>query len=468
MQKVLELKEVSTFNGNTPILNKVNLVISKDQHWAVIGPSGSGKTTLAHALTGKIYYHGEIIYYTSDRKPAFVEQQHHFKNLSNTSAFYYQQRFNAADAADSITVAETLSVDTDIHQWIELLHLHLLLNKPLIQLSNGENKRLQLARALLTNPDFIIFDNPFTGLDTEGRSALHNIINDICAAGIQALIITSPADLPAAITHIALLENGSLIAAGEKEKIQERKVAVHPAAHLFKAFNPPAPADFEVAINMINVTIQYGDKVILNQINWQVKKGECWRISGANGAGKSTLLSLVTGDNPQAYANEVYLFDKRRGSGESIWDIKKNIGYISPELQLHFDQFFTCFEVVASGLFDTIGLFRKLNKEQDETTKRWMEIMQLESLKNKPLRQLSTGQQRMVMLARALVKQPPLLILDEPCQGLDKQQVEEVKQLIDDIHHAFGTTVIYVSHYDDDMPSCIRKRLSLNNGHMQL
>ncbi|MEP7259143.1 MAG: ATP-binding cassette domain-containing protein [Flavitalea sp.] len=468
MEKVLELKDVSVFNGSTPILNKINLVIYQHQQWAIIGPSGSGKTTLAHALTGRIAHHGEIIYYASKGITAFVEQQHHFKNLSNTSEFYYQQRFNAADAGDSMTVADALHTDTDTHSWIERLHLLPLLNKPLIQLSNGENKRLQLARALLTNPGFIIFDNPFTGLDSEGRNSLHNIINDICAAGIQALIITSPADLPAAITHVALLENGSLIAEGEKETINKRNVSAHKAAHLFKAFKPPAPADFEIAVKMTDVTIRYGEKVILNQINWLVKKGDCWRLSGANGAGKSTLLSLITGDNPQAYANEVYLFDKRRGTGESIWDIKRNIGYISPELHLHFDQFSTCFEAVASGLFDTIGLFRRLNKEQEETTLRWMEIMQLEPLKNKLLRQLSTGQQRMVLLARAMVKQPPLLILDEPCQGLDKQQVEEIKQLIDDMHHAFGTTVIYVSHYDDDLPSCVDKRLTLNNGNMQL
>jgi molybdate transport system ATP-binding protein len=215
------------------------------------------------------------------------------------------------------------------------------------------------------------------------------------------------------------------------------------------------------------VNICYGEKIILQDINWEVKRTECWSVSGPNGAGKSTLLSLVTADNPQAYANKIILFDKQRGSGESIWDIKRRIGFVSPELHLYFEQSASCFEVIASGLFDTIGLFRRLSEEQEQKVLLWINLLQLESFQNRPIYQLSTGQQRMALLARALVKNPPLLILDEPCQGLDDAQTTYFRQLINELCRAFATTLIYVSHYNKDIPECISHFMQLRNGIVQ-
>ncbi len=215
---------------------------------------------------------------------------------------------------------------------------------------------------------------------------------------------------------------------------------------------------------MENVCIQYGNKRILDNITWAVKRGDCWNISGPNGAGKSTLLSLITPDNPQAYANEIYLFDKKRGKGESIWDIKRRIGYVSPELHLFFEQYNTGYEVIASGLFDTIGLFRQLSEQQAGQVESWIELLQLQKLRQKPLFQLSLGQQRMVLLARALVKNPPVLILDEPCQGLDEAQTGYFKNFIDQLCRQFNTTLLYVSHYEKDIPGCVDKFLRLENG----
>ena len=215
---------------------------------------------------------------------------------------------------------------------------------------------------------------------------------------------------------------------------------------------------------MIKVNIAYNGIEILSNFNWSVKKGERWCVTGPNGAGKSTLLSLISADNPQAYANDIYLFDRKRGTGESIWDIKKNIGYVSPELHLFFDLGVTCQEAVASGLFDTIGLFRKPGPTETSIVLEWMEILGISSIKDKRLNQLSLGEQRLVMLTRALVKSPPLLILDEPCQGLDAQQTARFKNTIDLICQSTSTTLIYVSHYSQDIPSCITHHLQLNAG----
>ncbi|MEO5595167.1 MAG: ATP-binding cassette domain-containing protein [Chitinophagaceae bacterium] len=472
--KLATLDDISVSTGGNQVLAHISLTIHKKEQWAIIGHSGSGKTTLAHVFQGKIFYRGVLTYHfheNIDLNIELVEQQHHFKNLSNTSSFYYQQRFNASEAADSITVADALEGHIDKENWIELLHLDGLLQKPLLQLSNGENKRLQLAKALLAGPNLLILDNPFIGLDIKGRETLHAIFGNICSKGIHIILITNPTELPDCITHVAVLEKGHLISIQKKKDYLLQPVTIKPTVDintaLLQQLQPPAATDFRMAVKMDNVTIRYGEKVVLNNINWQVKKGECWNVEGPNGAGKSTLLSLITADNPQAYANKIILFDKQRGTGESIWDIKKRIGFVSPELHLYFEQHITCFEVIASGLFDTIGLFRRLSAEQEEKILLWMRLMELESFRDKRIYQLSTSQQRMALLARALVKNPPLLILDEPTQGLDEMQTAYFKNLINEICSSFKTTLIYVSHYTSDLPSCINQFLQLDNGIVQ-
>jgi molybdate transport system ATP-binding protein len=475
-EKFLELKNVTVKPGGTAVLEDINLIINRGEQWMITGSSGSGKTVFAHTLLGKHFFSGEIYYFFSDNNKhriAMVDQQHRFKNLSNTNDLYYQQRFNSSDSDQTITVAEELKEYIAINkilneEWMETLHIHSLLSKPLIQLSNGENKRVQLAIALIAQPELLILDNPFLGLDIEGRKILHAIINNLTRKGMHVLLISSANEIPEAITHIAVFEKGKIIFAGKKENYHLQNDAVINAPlnkKILNQLNQTQSQQFLFAVKMINVNIIYGDAVILNNINWQVKKGERWNLSGPNGAGKSTLLSLITADNPQAYANEIYLFDKRRGSGESIWDIKKNIGFVSPELHIYFDYSATCFEVIASGLFDTIGLFRQLNKVQEEKILLWMKLLQLENLKSKRLAQLSTGQQRMILLARALIKNPPLLILDEPCQGLDDEQTNYFKNLITQLCRQFDTTLIYVSHYKNQIPDCVDHFLQLEKGN---
>ena len=483
IKPLVELKQVSIKAGGVTILSNIDLTIQPDEQWAIIGNSGSGKTTLAHALTGKIFYSGTINYQlpqnsSHSKRVMLIEQQHRFKDLTNTSNFYYQQRFNSTDSENSITVEKALkdygenAKHESSEKWIALLHLSPLLQEPLIRLSNGENKRLQLAEALLTDPAILIMDNPFIGLDTEGRKTLHGIIDSISTNGIHLILITNPHELPACITHVGVLKNGSLTSFTKQQYnssviASSKKESLILSEEQVQKIKLPVENNFTDAIKMIDTSVQYGDKKILDDINWQVKRGECWNISGPNGAGKSTLLSLITADNPQAYANEVYLFDKRRSKGESIWDIKRRIGYVSPELHLFFEQQNTCYEVVASGLFDTIGLFRKLSVDQQEQVEVWIELLQLAKLKQTLLFRLSLGQQRMILLARALVKNPPLLILDEPCQGLDDEQADYFKKLIDQLCRHFNTTLLYVSHYEKDIPSCVKHYLRLENGKIK-
>ena len=217
---------------------------------------------------------------------------------------------------------------------------------------------------------------------------------------------------------------------------------------------------------MQKINIQYSNKQILKNIEWNIRHGEKWCLSGPNGSGKSTLLSLITGDNPQAFANHIWLFDKKKGSGESIWDIKKKIGHVSPEIHLCFDKGTLVEDVVASGLYDTIGLFKKPSTNDLELVSKWMSYLSIEKFKGKRLINLSLGEQRAVMLCRALVKSPLLLILDEPCQGLDEDQTNKFNHLINEICKIEKVTVIYVSHYQDEIPRNIENFLRLEKGEL--
>ena len=480
----LRIDDVSVRSGEKEILRKLNLTVKDDEQWAIVGSSGSGKTTLANTLAGKHYFTGKIAFRNKNTRPdiVVVEQQHRFKNLSNVSDFYYQQRYNASDAEDALTVEKVLKqfndknkktiAGMDVSSLPAMLHIEHILDEPLIQLSNGENKRLQIAKAILQEPELLILDNPFIGLDVEGRKILAQIIDALQKNGVKILLITSPFEVPDSITHVAVLEKGTIVSNTSRKNFDPDMVKQsgmfsidHYALHAMKKSDE---FNFEYAIRMKNVEVKYGDRTILHDINWEVKKGEGWSISGPNGAGKSTLLSLITGDNAKAYSNEVYLFDRRRGTGESIWDIKKKIGYLSPEMHIYFDYTCTAFQAIASGLFDSIGLFRQLNEEQKKQVTEWISLLQLEAIQHKLLLQLSAGEQRLVLLARALVKNPPMLILDEPCQGLDSEHIAEFRQIINDICQTFGTTLLYVSHYMHEIPECVTKALYLNNGEMKI
>jgi molybdate transport system ATP-binding protein len=466
----MTLKGITVQMGGVRLLDGLDWTIRRGEQWAVVGPSGGGKTVLAHTLL-RHHFAGGLIG-PEERRIVMVEQQHRFRGRPGATDLYYQQRFNSADADSTITVAGELA-DAGVsgepdEEWLDGLHVRALLPKPLIQLSNGENKRVQLAIALLEKPELLILDNPFLGLDAEGRSVLHAIIDRLATGGMQILLITGEREIPGCITHIGRLDKGRWSFMGPRAEFRPVKPVNtvrldHSILNRLRRTDS-GEADHPVVITMRGVTIRYGAATILDNIDWDVRKGERWSVSGPNGAGKSTLLSLITADNPQAYANQIWLFGRRRGTGETIWEIKQKIGFVSPELHLYFDAGASCFEVVASGLFDTIGLFRPLTAEQEEKVMLWMKLLALQDLRMRRLPQLSAGQQRMVLLARALIKNPPMLILDEPCQGLDDEQTGYFRELITVLCEAFDKTLIYVSHYRQELPRCVDKYLRLELG----
>lgn len=466
------------------LLQDVSFALQANEHLAIIGASGSGKSVLAKVLSGHLFAKGTL-QIAFDKQSALqpkvqlVEQRAQLKNLSNVSDFYYQQRFNSFESADALTVLQELQNGTvqpseaqeKIENWLSQLGMQHRKNAPVIQLSSGEHKRFQLIKALIAPPQILILDSPFVGLDKAARKQLQQIINDTASSGTTIILLTDVHQIPACITHVAVMENGAMVDFQKKENFDVEAAATHKLHHQFNIGSLPAgnlQYDFDNAVSMKNTTVAYGNKTIVQNINWQVQRGDKWLLRGHNGAGKSTLLSLVNGDNPQAYKNEIHLFDKRRGTGESIWDIKQKIGYVSPELHAFFDRSTSCYNAIASGFFDTIGLFKKLTQEQHNIVKKWLDCLNLTSVQNKLLTHLSAGNQRLTLLARALVKDPPLLILDEPCQGLDDEQKENFVNLVNDLCEHLDKTLIYVSHYENEIPPCIDHVLELKNGEQKI
>lgn len=481
--EVLKAENLTVKQAGLTILDRLSFTIQEGEQWAIVGPSGSGKTTLLKALTGRAFHTGHITFHEDNpaisKKVVLVEQQHYFKNLSNTSNFYYQQRFNSQDAEDAVTVEEDLQIHLSknnlakekLTELAQLFDIERLFSERLIQLSNGENKRHQIVKALLLQPAFLLLDNPFTGLDVKSRQRLEEVLHEVGKKGIHIIMVTSAGHIPFFITHVLSLSNDksytveAINPEGWNKDHEKHRASFSINRELLQELTQSSSSPlFDFAVRMKNVNIQYDHK-ILDNINWEVQRGERWCLSGPNGSGKSTLLSLVNADNPQAYANEIYLFDRKRGTGESIWDIKKKTGFVSPELHLYFEKGTICRDVVASGLFDTIGLFRRINEQQSALVLKWMQLLKIEPLQRKFLNQLSNSEQRLVLLARALVKNPPLLILDEPCQGLDEEQSSMFKEIINEICITGNKTLIYVSHYTHEIPDCVTKFIRLENGN---
>lgn len=477
----ISFDQVCVRHDNQVLFDKLNIQIGSHEHWGILGPSGSGKSAFLKLLARKFPIAKGNYHWKMDAKRiAFLTSDYHFKNKSGLVDFFYQQRFNSTITDDAPTVerllfeANSMDVVPANTMWtpekvIELLDLRELLDEEVIKLSNGETKRLRLATLLLKNPLLLLLDTPMVGLDQATRITFENIFKQIAGSGIQLIMTLDPDEIPEVITHAFVLENRSIEKTFSREHFN--RITIHQSASsevnndlLSRVLNEQLPS-FDQVIQMKNVNIRYDSHQILSDINWEVRQGDRWALLGPNGAGKSTLLSLINGDNPQAYANDIILFDRPRGSGETIWDLKKKIGYVSPELLHYFRTNRTCYEVIRSGLREGSDL-QPLVKTQIHKIDQWIELLGLESQREIQFRSASPTAQRLSLIARALVKDPILLILDEPCQGLDREQTNRIVEILDEICLQSSMTLIYVTHYLAELPKSIDHIMELANGHV--
>ena len=462
-------------------------VITEGEQIALLGPIASGKTRLAEAFLS-----------SSSKKSAMIRFRDSYADMEGT--YYLQKRWNTIEIEeDTPTVRQILQKALETAEardaWTrtegdttesrtkreELLRdltgrfgLDRLLDEYVISLSSGETRKLQLTAALLGQPEVLILDNPFLGLDAATRSMLSDLLASL-AARTQlhlVLLLSHPDQIPPFVTHVIPVEDGK---AGEKTPSAaflqhlaplppesfsglESRILSYPQRDL-SDFYPSGPSPEIVRCEA--VSIRYGSRTILDRLDWVVREGEHWAIRGENGSGKSTLLSLVCADNPQAYACKIALFGHPRGSGESIWEIKRHIGYVSPEMHRAYRENLPALHIVASGLFDTVGLCLHPGAEQLARSREWMAVFGIEGLAERPYLRLSSGEQRLCLLARAFVKDPELLILDEPMHGLDPAHCRRVLHIIESFVRRPHKTLLYVTHYDAELLPCIDHTLLL-------
>ena len=489
------MKTIEIINGITKkpewaMASPVNFVLEQSEHVAVVGRNGAGKSMFIDMVTSHHpLFPGMIRYDFTGSPHEMVSDNIRYITFRDTyggdndRTYFLQQRWNQMEIDEETpTVGQKLEeayklagTDTPerraLQQHIyELFDMEHLLDKYIILLSSGELRKFKLASSLFSDPRLLIMDNPFIGLDAETREQLKQLLTMLSREReLQIMLVLSKSDeIPAFVTHVVEVRDMNVLPKVTREAYlqqrppfptrvlsEEKRQAV---IHLRQKETHERPSSI---VGFNKVSIRYGQRTILQDLDWTVCMGEHWALSGQNGSGKSTLLSLVCADNPQSYACDITLFGKQRGSGESIWDIKRHIGYVSPEMHRSYQRDIPAWRIVASGLKDSVGLYVRPTEQEKEICLWWMDIFGIVHLAERSFMKMSSGEQRLVLLARAFVKDPALLILDEPLHGLDNTNRRLVKDIIEAFCSRQDKTLIFVTHYQEEWPQCIDHHLVL-------
>jgi molybdate transport system ATP-binding protein len=477
------------------------------EQWAILGPDGSGKALLVDAILGHaVVTAGEVRGPSPIRRPpaaghappvlARVSPLTQREFAVRESAFY-QLRWHSGLEQGALTVAQFLSQPSveernpyEIgargrgrrafaaarRRLVGWLGIGDLWGRKTAHLSNGEMRKTLLAHALLKNPDLLILEDVYAGLDAATRRRLARVVPRLMAEGLPVLVVTHrAAEIPAATTHVLLVEDHRVIAMGKRREILRvwrarfetragrPKSAIERTPQLGPRGSIPAGRPL---VELSEVTIRGAKRAILREVTWTLREGECWALLGPNGAGKTTLLNLIQGDHPQAYAADIRLFGQRTDSTQALWRARRRIGWMSPELHQHYPANWEAEDVVCSGYFNSMGLYQPCSRRQRAAARQMLVDLGLGKHARVPFGELSFGRQRLVLLARAVVKQPALIILDEPCQGLDAAQRPQLLGAVGHIVARTGASLVFVTHHVDEIPACATHLLRLRGGRV--
>ncbi len=352
----------------------------------------------------------------------------------------------------------------EVEELLALTDLTKLRKRGFRQLSTGETRRLMLARALALNPKLLVLDDPYTGMDAAHRQWFSQLLTEL-SQSVQLILITSREDeLPECISHIALFDEQRLTQTMTAEEWHN-----HPITQQLSALSQQKSDQLvdlirqhqheqhypDPLVQMKQAKVEYTDGLIFDDLNWTIRSGQHWQIRGPNGCGKSTLLGLILGDHPQCYCNDIEVLGMKRGSGETIWDVKKHIGVVSSALHLQYRVNCRAIEVLLSGFYDSIGLYTQPSTKEIQLAKVWLQALEMADYTKVSFKSLDYGQQRLLLIARSLIKQPALVILDEPYQGLDYLNRKLVFRTLQRLAELNLTQLLYVTHHEEDSLAAI-------------
>ena len=444
-----------------------NWEVLANESWCILGRNGSGKQYIDQLLTGELQPDSvdDFIIPHADKvgMVSFESQQ---------EVYEHELKMDASDFTDANDIGtkakDFLPEDKLNDPLISEFGLTHRLESGYRQLSTGEGRKLLILQAIFNGVELLVCDNPFDSLDEASCLALSNALERLSISGINVLLmLNNRQDIPTWCNKIAFIERGQLDIVGKCDSDETKRqldALLKPVLdEVSWPTNTQELCDYKhpYLVKLTNGKVQYSGVSVFDGLDVHIKPLQHTLITGPNGSGKSTLMQLITGDCTQCYSNDIHVLGYKRGSGESIWELKAQMGIVSAELHRQYRVSVDLLTVILSGFYDSIGLYQKPTEKQLAIATQWLEKIGLSAQKNQLFQQLSYGEQRLVLIARALVKSPYLLILDEPTQGLDELNRHRILNFLEHLATQKHSTMLLVSHRQDELLSIFEQHIRL-------
>ncbi|MBT80687.1 MAG: molybdate ABC transporter ATP-binding protein ModF [Alteromonadaceae bacterium] len=460
----------------------VNAALTEGRHVAITGKNGSGKSALAAILAGE----GEVVsgerrltcktgWVSTAQQQALIAQEKKKDDadildvipVPSTAREVILRQINMADCGEAFTL---------LTSGLRMVHF---LDNAFLGLSTGETRKVLLVRTLLASPDVLVLDEPMDGLDTASCEFLHHHLQSIQHRCTIVMALNRLSEIPPFVRQLWLMQQGQLSWQSDGGGVEQSDLAhLKQLLHMENTsltlpekdetrYSPQMAEGENVLVKLVNGKVSYDNRTIFSGLNWQINRGEHWQVTGPNGSGKTCLLNMITGDDPHCYTNELTVFGYKRGSGESIWDIKQHIGLVSNSFHLQYRVNCSVLHVVLSGFYDSIGLYEQPDIRQKQLAREWLALAGMAHRADEPFQSLSFGDQRLLLILRAMVKHPTLLILDEPCNGLDEINRLKVLALLGIIAAGKESTLLYVNHHSEDKINGVELVLALGRHNQE-